>query len=282
MDAKVFRMAILMIISAFILVLVIVYATNVDKLSALFGGGKDKSGPQSTEEISVDEQVSGKFSPTQIGDNLSGFELDADFFDPTERVPAVVVRRKNTESGDKVDAAAAENLSSEQEPTGTGMAIVGDLINPNPEAGYYSTGNFNPYSADTSLSDSYDGAMGAAGGVSAYDNSLSTGANSLSGASLNPGSYTPGTSTAGSTGISAGSSNTPVSPSGTSVGSSGTPQGFQGTPAGSTGISVSLSPDSSASVSSGTISSSTGYLQSTYDDYIPASQTITGTPVGIP
>ena len=272
MDAKVFRMAILMIISAFVLVLVIVYATNVDKLSALFGGGKDKSGAESTEEVSANEQEIDKFSATQIGDNLSGFELDADFFDPTEQVPTVVVRKKNTESGDRVDAADAARLSSEQEVTGTGMAIVGELVNPNPEAGYYSTGNFNPYSADDSLSIAEDGAMGQAGGASSYSGTFSATDSSMTGATLYPGSSTLSASTNNP-------SNTPA------YSASGNPLN---TPANSsTGNSLStatISPATdAASVNSGTITGSTGYLtNSTYDDYIPATQTITGTPVGIP
>ena len=42
MDAKVFRMAILTIISAFILVLVIIYATNSDRINDMFGWGREK------------------------------------------------------------------------------------------------------------------------------------------------------------------------------------------------------------------------------------------------
>lgn len=141
MDRRVFRMAILTIISAFILVLVIVYATNTDKINKLFGWGTSKvSTPEEpVTEVSVPETVYGE----QIGDNLSAFTMDDDFFDPTEEIPAVVVIQKSATSAD-TGASDASIGDSSDETTGTGMAIVGELENPNAlppvdEAGYLTT-----------------------------------------------------------------------------------------------------------------------------------------------
>jgi hypothetical protein len=221
MDAKVFRMTILMIISAFILVMVIVYATNVDKVTKLIGGDKDKGSTESSEEISSEKYADGEvFKGDQIGDNLSAFELDDKFFDPTERVPSVVVRKKNNLDGE--EAVAAATASTEKEQKGTGMAVVGELTNPNPsvelEAGYYSTGNLVNPNATTSTSTDTPGSL------------------------MNP-------------------------------------------------DAISSSETSGSMMNSGAVSStdSSGYLTSLpsapaegYGEYIQPSQTITGTPVGIP
>ena len=76
MDRRVFRMAILTIISAFVLVLMIVYATNAKKINELFGWGQAKEvvSEELSEEFS--EEI---FTGDQIGDDLSGFMLDEDF-----------------------------------------------------------------------------------------------------------------------------------------------------------------------------------------------------------
>ena len=132
MDSRVFRMAILTIISAFILVLVIVYATNSDKINRMLGIGVEKA--TSTEaasvEVSVEEEV---VYGDQIGDSLNAFTLDEDFFDETEKVPSVMVIKKSKSSA---DSSTQENTEGqeEQEKEGTGMAIVGELYNPNSEA----------------------------------------------------------------------------------------------------------------------------------------------------
>ncbi len=126
MDAKVFRMALLTILSAFILVLVIVYATNADKINDMFGWGKEKE--TVSEEASEEESIEVIYGE-QIGDSLSGFLLDADFFDETEKVPSVVVIKKTQSSS---GASTTESSVSEEEEDGTGMAVVGQLTNPNP------------------------------------------------------------------------------------------------------------------------------------------------------
>ena len=141
MDSRVFRMALLTILSAFILVLVIVYATNSDKINRMFGlkQQKEVSTEASSEEASSEEEV---IYGDQIGDSLNAFLLDDDFFDETEKIPSVMVRKKNASSsaneGESIEP-ESEDLSSEDESSspdreGTGMAIVGELINPGSEA----------------------------------------------------------------------------------------------------------------------------------------------------
>ncbi len=147
MDKKVFTMAILTIISAFILVMIIVYATNADKINSLLGGGKkNQTALEETlpEEDAQTETVYG----AQIGDNLDGFLLDEDFFDETEKIPSVVVIRKSSESGEAGDEAGGmssaligdDGITGEGDDAagtavtnGTGMAVVGELTNPNPQ-----------------------------------------------------------------------------------------------------------------------------------------------------
>ena len=129
MDSKVFRMAILTIISAFILILVIVYATNADKINKMFGwGNKNTEGSDAAPSYTSEETV---VYGEQIGDNLGAFMYDEDFFDETEDIPAVVVIRKSTGSEKDADSAGGQAASSDQEDNaGTGMAVVGQLENP--------------------------------------------------------------------------------------------------------------------------------------------------------
>lgn len=142
MDKRVFRMAILTIISAFILVLLIVYATNARKINELFGWGQSKEiEAEVTEEVSQEEVFTGD----QIGDDLGAFMLDEDFFDETEKVPSVVVRKKTTAGNASASDGSTEGdaLIGEDGITGpdgedgtdaaSGMAVVGQVTNPNPE-----------------------------------------------------------------------------------------------------------------------------------------------------
>jgi hypothetical protein len=155
MNKKVFSLAIISILSAFILVLVIVYATNTARINRLFGWDKGgKTDTQTTQETAQDNEDLSEdaFSVNQIGDDLDGFLLDEDFFDETEKIPAVVVIKKSTAqtagddasrmSGDLIgdDGISGENSDDAAEggTKGTGMAVVGELTNPNPQlpAGY--------------------------------------------------------------------------------------------------------------------------------------------------
>ena len=138
MDSRVFRMTILTIISAFILVMVIVYATNADKINKMFGREKavTETASEEVSEVISEVNVHGE----QIGDNLGAFMYDEDFFDETESIPAVVVIRKTT--GDKSDesgeggqtVAPGEGVEpSEEDRPGSGNVVVGQLENPNPD-----------------------------------------------------------------------------------------------------------------------------------------------------
>ena len=91
MDYKVFRTAVLAIVSALILVLVIVYATNADKIKEIFG----KGGASDT-EASADTSSSSDFGMygEQIGDNTQAFLFEEGFFDANEDIPSVVVTKK--------------------------------------------------------------------------------------------------------------------------------------------------------------------------------------------
>ena len=91
MDYKVFRTAVLAIVSALILVLVIVYATNADKIKEIFG----KGGASDT-EASADTSSSSDFGMygEQIGDNTQAFLFEEGFFDANEEIPSVVVTKK--------------------------------------------------------------------------------------------------------------------------------------------------------------------------------------------
>ena len=125
MDRRVFRLAILTIISAFILVAVIIYATNADKIGRMLGNG-DKT--EATENASIEEQETDEAAyGQQIGDDLKAFLYDDDFFDETEEVPAVVVIQQNS----RVPEGSSEESTKEaDDEDGSGMAVVGQLDNP--------------------------------------------------------------------------------------------------------------------------------------------------------
>jgi hypothetical protein len=131
MDSKVFRMALLTIISVFALIAVIVYATNADKINGLFGK-KDKNFAAAESSVEASAVIPQEAYGEQIGENLNGFLYDEDFFDETENIPSVVVIKKSAASASIPDEAAVE--ISEEDLEGTGMAVVGQLENPDAEA----------------------------------------------------------------------------------------------------------------------------------------------------
>ncbi len=128
MDSKVFRMALLTIISVFILIAVIVYATNADKINGLLGK-KQKAAETDISAAEVSAVIPQNLYGEQIGDNLSGFLYDEDFFDETERIPSVVVIKKASSS-----SSADEDESSFDDVDDyiidNNMAVVGQLENP--------------------------------------------------------------------------------------------------------------------------------------------------------
>ena len=151
MDSRVFRMAILTIISAFVLVLVIVYATNTEKINSLFGWDrKTEVATEAPSEASTEEEV---IYGDQIGDSLNAFLLDDDFFDETEKIPSVVVIEKSDSSTD--ESSAEGSFTEEEDRPGTGMAVVGELTNPNLEGAATDSSGYL-----TSLPDAPNGGYG--------------------------------------------------------------------------------------------------------------------------
>ncbi|SFQ09247.1 hypothetical protein SAMN04487928_11841 [Butyrivibrio proteoclasticus] len=148
MDKRVFRMAILTIISAILLVLVIVYVANTEKINELLGWGQ-ATVEESTSEVAA-SYYSGDLSEygLQIGNDLDGFLADPDFFDETEKTSSTVVIKKIESTEESSDEAS---YSSTDEENGTGMAVVGELINPNGQG-------VDPATLDSSLFD-YNGEM---------------------------------------------------------------------------------------------------------------------------
>ncbi|MBQ6588736.1 MAG: hypothetical protein IJI01_08660 [Butyrivibrio sp.] len=133
MDKKVFTMALMTILSAFILVVVIIYATNADKINKMLGRKDNSASVEvSTEELSVPQEVYGQ----QIGDDLKSFLYDEDFFDEAEKVPAVVVIQQNTKT---VNSSSDSSSAEEGQTGGSGMAVVGQLDNPGAAASFGSS-----------------------------------------------------------------------------------------------------------------------------------------------
>ena len=109
MDYKVFRTAVLAIVSALILVLVIVYATNADKINEIFGkGGASGEGASAATSSSSDIGMYGE----QIGDNTQSFLYEEGFFDANEEIPSFVVTKKNEESA---SSATSEIVADDNE-----------------------------------------------------------------------------------------------------------------------------------------------------------------------
>ncbi|MBP7348076.1 MAG: hypothetical protein KA965_05290 [Butyrivibrio sp.] len=77
MDFKIIRLAVLMFISLLALILVVIYATNTDRIDTLINGASDASAESA---ISATEGLSSDFGE-QIGDNLKAFLTDETFFD---------------------------------------------------------------------------------------------------------------------------------------------------------------------------------------------------------
>ena len=137
MDKRVFRMAILTIISAFILVLVIVYATNSDRIGELFG----KDNKADTADVAASYvSDTGIIEGDQIGDNLDAFLYDESCFDENDVVPSIVVIKENeSDAGNSASSGASDEDNDSKDTDdkkGLGKAVVGELENPNPPVNY--------------------------------------------------------------------------------------------------------------------------------------------------
>ena len=87
MDSKAFRLSILAIITTVVLIGVVVYAANRDRINSMIGASK--TAEAETSEAVEEETVTGYGE--QIGDNLKAFLTASDFFDKSEQRPSVVV-----------------------------------------------------------------------------------------------------------------------------------------------------------------------------------------------
>ncbi len=88
MDSKALRLSIAAIITTMVLVAVVVYAANIDRINDLMGKKPDQA---ETEEVLETVETSETVYGEQIGDNLKGFLTADDFFDKSEQRPSVVV-----------------------------------------------------------------------------------------------------------------------------------------------------------------------------------------------
>ncbi|WP_026670643.1 hypothetical protein [Butyrivibrio sp. AE3006] len=92
MDSKAYRLSILAIITTVVLVSVVVYAANRERIAALIDA--DEFASTVEEEIPEDEAIDEAeimSSGEQIGDDLKGFLKSDKFFDKNEQRPSVVV-----------------------------------------------------------------------------------------------------------------------------------------------------------------------------------------------
>jgi hypothetical protein len=62
---------------------------------------------------------------------LTAFWLIRTFFDETEKVSSAVVIKKVSSSEDSSESSSASSSVNPDEQSGTGMAVVGELLNPN-------------------------------------------------------------------------------------------------------------------------------------------------------
>jgi hypothetical protein len=89
MDSKALRLSIVAIITTVVLIAVVVYAANRDRINALIGVDGHKAAQE--EVVDADSDSTMTQYGEQIGDNLKGFLTADDFFDKSEQRPSVVV-----------------------------------------------------------------------------------------------------------------------------------------------------------------------------------------------
>ncbi len=89
MDSKALRLSIVAIITTVVLLAVVVYAANRDRINALIGVDGHDSAQE--EVVDADSDATVTQYGEQIGDNLKGFLTADDFFDKSEQRPSVVV-----------------------------------------------------------------------------------------------------------------------------------------------------------------------------------------------
>ena len=89
MDSKTFRLSVAAVFTTVVLIAVVVYAANRDRINSMMGSGN--AGDTETGEAMTDEEASVTDYGEQIGDNLKGFLTSDGCFDKSEQRPSVVV-----------------------------------------------------------------------------------------------------------------------------------------------------------------------------------------------
>jgi len=147
MDYKVFRTAVLAIVSALFLVLVIVYATNADKINAIFG----KSGVSGEDSSAVaDTSIAISGYGEQIGDDTQAFLHDESFFDEKEEIHSAVVIKKSENSDEESSLLGSSSEAEKNDDDEEKEAIYGELENPD-----VTEDSFNDYIAPDSVVGTY-------------------------------------------------------------------------------------------------------------------------------
>lgn len=122
MDSKTFRLSILAIITTIVLIGVVVYAANREKINTLLGGDK---APET--EVAVTEgDTHGTEFGEQIGDNLKGFLTASDFFDKSEQRPSVVVVVDNVPVPANAQVPEKDKVQKDSEVSGGNGRLVPD------------------------------------------------------------------------------------------------------------------------------------------------------------
>jgi hypothetical protein len=109
MDSKTFRLSILAVITTMVLIAVVVYAANRDKINSMIGSGK---APETEVAVSDGDTMETAYGE-QIGDNLKGFLTASDFFDKSEQRPSVVVVVDNVPVPANADEPVEKNRPTE-------------------------------------------------------------------------------------------------------------------------------------------------------------------------
>ncbi|MBQ7679417.1 MAG: hypothetical protein IJT34_06165 [Butyrivibrio sp.] len=100
MDSRTMRLAVISMVSVLLLIGVIVYASNAERFGELIGSRSgQKASTEASEELPEGTVVTDTPLGEQIGDNLQGYLLDADFFDKGANSASVIVT-----TGDKPPA----------------------------------------------------------------------------------------------------------------------------------------------------------------------------------
>lgn len=131
MDSRTYRLAILSIVSILLLVTLIVYAANAERITRLIEGRGSRSSGETTEEIAEASPTDGYGE--QIGDDLKGFLRDDKFFDTTEKNSSVVITTVDKPPAYPIvdDALKVPESAAQTENTAEGASDEGNAASDN-------------------------------------------------------------------------------------------------------------------------------------------------------